>query len=115
MPALVSALVDCGAMVKKKTGPAHPMSPEERIATRRLQNQAAGVRRRAAIEEAKAQGLPPPTFKRGRPRKYPTEEMAREAKRQQWKTSGMRHKERVTEATEILRRLSAEQLARWTV
>ena len=114
MTGLVRAMVACGALPKKKTGPSNPMSPEERLRVRHEQNKAAEIRRRALIEEATAQGLPPPVFHRGRPRKYFDEESAREAKRIQWKQGMEVHRELVKLANEILRQLSAEQFSRWT-
>jgi hypothetical protein len=115
MPGLVKALVACGAMPKKKTGPANPMSPEERLQVRYVQNKAAAIRRRALIAEAKAQGLPPPVFQRGRPRKYFDEKTAHEAKQRQSRQSLQERKERVKLANEILKQMSAEQFSRLTV
>ena len=115
MTGVVRALVACGALPRKKTGPSNPMSPEERLRVRHEQNKAAEFRRRALIEEAKAQGLPPPVFHRGRPRKYYDEASAYEAKQKQWKQGMETHKERVKLAHEILRSMSAEQFSRWTV
>jgi len=114
MTGLVRAMVACGAMPKKKTGPSNPMSPEDKRRVRHEQNKAAELRRRALIQEAKARGLPPPMFQRGRPRKYFDEESAYEAKRKQWKKGMEVHKERVQLANEILRKMSAEQFSRWT-
>ena len=115
MTGLVRTLVACGAMLKKKTGPTNPMSSEERLRVRHDQNKAAEIRRKALINEAKQQGLPPPVFHRGRPRKYFDEESAHEAKRLQWKLGSESHKERVNHAHELLRQMSAEQFSRWTV
>ena len=111
---LIRTLYERGTLPKKKTGPSNPTSPEERHRVRHEQNKAAELRRRALIEEAKAQGLPPPVFHRGRPRKYFDEESAYEAKRKQWKKGMELHKERVQLANEILRQMSAEQFSRWT-
>ena len=71
---LRETLVELGAMPKRRTGPSIAMTPEEAKLARRRQCSEGFKRRKLLIDEAKAQGLPPPVFNRGRPRKYTPEE-----------------------------------------
>ena len=71
---LRETLVELGAMPKRRTGPSIAMTPEEAKLARLRQCSEGFKRRKMLIDEAKAQGLPPPVFIRGRPRKYTPEE-----------------------------------------
>jgi len=114
MTALVRSLVACGALAKKKTGPANPRPPEEAAQVRREQCALAFLRRKAMLMEAKEQGLPQPVFMRGRPKKYATTEEAMEARRMQCKLGTIVYQERVKQGINALRdiNLSTSQLAR---
>jgi len=116
MTGVVQSLVACGALAKKKTGPANPMQPEEAARVRREQCSAAAVRRKIMIRDARENGLPAPSFARGRPRKYATHEEAMEARRAQCKIGGQILQQRIKEGTAILRSqpLMDPPLARWS-
>ena len=88
---LVSVLVKCGALQPKPTGPA-PKSDSK--TARRERRNAASKRRDELIRAAKDNGEPPPTFKRGRPPKYASEE-AKRAKAEQNRESMGGHRERI--------------------
>ena len=102
MNALVKSLVAQGVLLKKKTGPCNPMTPEERLQRRHQQNVASGIARKNLIRECKDNSLPPPVFTRGRPRKY-TDEEALEAKRRQWKAGKLVYTARLKEGMEAMR------------
>ena len=101
MSPLVRTLVACGALPKKNTGPAHPMTLEERMLARRAQNHEAHLRRKERVATAKEQGLPPPVLARGRPCQF-TEEEARERRRLQVKLGRLAYNERVKEGVDAL-------------
>ena len=106
MSPLVRNLVACGALSKKKTGPARPMTPEERVRVRQEQNHEAHLRRKERVAAAKEQGIPPPVLTRGRPRQF-TEEEALERRRMQVKLGHVLYKERVKEGLEAFARQSS--------
>lgn len=105
MTKLVATLVACGALPKKNRGPQNPRSPEEAKLVKREQDARSKVRRKALIDEAKAQGLPPPVFHRGRPSKY-TEEEAKEAKQAQLQAGYRLYRDRLKRGVETLKRMS---------
>ena len=106
MSPLVRTLVACGALPKKKTGPANPMTPEERTRVRQEQNHEARLRRKERVAVAKEQGLPVPVLTRGRPREF-TEEEALERRRLQVKLGRAVYKERVREGVDTLTKQSS--------
>jgi hypothetical protein len=101
MSPLVRTLVACGALPKKNTGPAHPMTLEERTRTRKAQNHEAHLRRKERVATAKEQGLPPPVLTRGRPRQF-TDEEAQERRRLQVKLGRVAYNERVKDGVDAL-------------
>ena len=103
MSPLVRTLVECGALPKKKTGPAQPMTLEERARVRQRQNHEAHLRRKERVAAAKEQGLPPPVLARGRPREF-TQEEALERRRLQVKLGRAAYKERVKEGMDAIAR-----------
>ncbi len=105
MTALVRTLVECGVLARKKTGPAHPMDAEESRRVKQEQRANANARRVELIRAAQVQGLPPPVFKRGRPREFDEEE-ALERKRLQLKLGRMLYQERIKQGMELLRQRS---------
>ena len=106
MSPLVRTLVACGAPPKKKTGPANPMTLEERTLARQKQTHDARLRRKERVAIAKEQGLPVPVLTRGRPREF-TEEEALERRRLQVKLGKAVYKERVREGMDALVRQSS--------
>jgi hypothetical protein len=93
MSTLVSVLVKCGALPPKPPGPA-PKSDEATKTERRERRNAAWKRREELIRAAKDNEEQPPTFKRGRPPKYASEE-AKRAKAEQNRESMGGHRERI--------------------
>ena len=89
-------------MPKRRRGPAVVRTPEEAKLVKQEQCRAGDQRRRGVINEAKAQGLPPPVFKRGRPRKYTPEE-AFEVRKEQCKHGYLLYMERLKQCAETLK------------
>jgi len=81
------------------------MEAEESQRVKREQRAVAQARRVSLIRDAQLQGLPPPVFKRGRPREFSDEE-ALERKRLQVKLGRVLHQERLKHGMELLRQRS---------
>jgi len=71
---IVKALVKCGALPPKKSGPANPRCEEEAKRIKLEKQTVARRLRQELIREAQEKGEPLPVFKVGRPRKYTPEE-----------------------------------------
>ena len=93
-------LVEIGAMPKLRTGPIIAKSPEE---AKRIQSECC-KRRKALIDGAIAQGIPPPVFRMGRPRKYTPDE-ARAVKKAQLKLGKARYQDRLRQGVENIKKL----------
>lgn len=114
---LVKTLVELGVLSKKRRGPAIARTPSESLRVKREQMNAGDRRRRALINEAKRQGLPPPVFQPGRPCKYASDEERMAARREQYKIGALAYKERVAQGVEALRERTVPHadLSRWSV
>ena len=101
-------LVDMGLMQKRRRGPAAVRTPEEAKLIKQEQCRAGDQRRRVLINEAKAQGLPPPVFKRGRPRKYTPEE-AFEVRKEQCKQGYLLYVQRLKKCSDTWKELGSHE------